>query len=133
MNEIRFIIPGDPKPLRRARHGRDGRVYDTHENKLSKQKIATLAKIAMGDQSPLAGPLVAAMTFAHDARSRKARNGVDRFKTTRADLDNLVKLVCDALNGIAYQDDAQVVRLYAEKVWADEAYTEVMIAPVTVT
>jgi len=32
----------------------------------------------------------------------------------RADLDNLVKLVSDALNGIAWHDDAQVTKLDAE-------------------
>lgn len=31
------------------------------------------------------------------------------------DVDNLVKLTSDALQGVAYHDDAQIVRLYAEK------------------
>ena len=33
----------------------------------------------------------------------------------RGDLDNYAKLVGDALNGVAYEDDAQVMRMIAEK------------------
>ena len=35
--------------------------------------------------------------------------------TKKIDCDNLCKTVLDALNGIAYDDDKQVCRLYAEK------------------
>lgn len=38
-------------------------------------------------------------------------------KATKPDLDNLVKLVLDACNGIAYVDDGQVVDVRARK-WA---------------
>jgi Holliday junction resolvase RusA-like endonuclease len=37
-------------------------------------------------------------------------------KTLRGDLDNYVKLTLDALNGIAWDDDNQVVRINAVKV-----------------
>lgn len=33
---------------------------------------------------------------------------------TRMDLDNCIKVTLDALNGVAYRDDSQVVRLVAE-------------------
>ena len=33
---------------------------------------------------------------------------------TRMDLDNCIKVTLDALNGVAYRDDRQVVRLLAE-------------------
>jgi len=37
-------------------------------------------------------------------------------KTLRGDLDNYVKLTLDALNGVAWEDDRQVVRISAVKV-----------------
>lgn len=40
-------------------------------------------------------------------------------KTTKPDVDNLGKAVCDGLNGIAYRDDAMVASLEIEKVFAD--------------
>jgi Holliday junction resolvase RusA-like endonuclease len=39
----------------------------------------------------------------------------------RPDLDNVVKLVLDALNGVAYADDSQVLRFTADRVWASAA------------
>lgn len=43
--------------------------------------------------------------------------------TSRPDIDNLVKLVLDALNGVAYTDDAQIVKLRAKKLYSG-AYPE---------
>jgi len=38
----------------------------------------------------------------------------------RKDLDNLVKLVLDALNGEAFADDSQVVEINARKIFSDK-------------
>ena len=38
-----------------------------------------------------------------------------RSDSRRCDIDNLVKLVQDALNGVAYKDDSQIVGLMAAK------------------
>lgn len=40
--------------------------------------------------------------------------------TVRPDLDNLVKLVLDALNGVAYADDSQIVRIHAFKKYSGD-------------
>jgi len=37
-----------------------------------------------------------------------------------ADIDNLAKLVLDALNGIIWEDDKQIVKLLAEKKYAEK-------------
>lgn len=36
-------------------------------------------------------------------------------KTSKPDLDNVAKAVLDALNGVAFRDDRQVIRLIVEK------------------
>jgi Holliday junction resolvase RusA-like endonuclease len=41
------------------------------------------------------------------------------FPTKRPDLDNIAKIVLDALNKLAYDDDSQVVRLVIEKYYDD--------------
>lgn len=38
--------------------------------------------------------------------------------TTKPDADNVIKAIADALNGIAYKDDTQIVLVTAEK-WYD--------------
>lgn len=39
---------------------------------------------------------------------------------SRPDLDNLVKLVLDALNGVAYLDDSQITGLSSQKIYSGE-------------
>lgn len=42
-------------------------------------------------------------------------------KTTKPDLDNIVKSITDALNGLVYKDDAQITSLLAHKVYGEKA------------
>ena len=42
--------------------------------------------------------------------------------TKKPDLDNLQKAVLDALNGTAWEDDSQIVRITAEKKYTDDPY-----------
>lgn len=37
--------------------------------------------------------------------------------TKKPDADNIAKVICDALNGVAYHDDSQVVRLIVKKTY----------------
>jgi len=38
----------------------------------------------------------------------------------RPDLDNIVKLYMDAMNGLVFEDDSQIVSLYADKRYSTE-------------
>ncbi len=40
--------------------------------------------------------------------------------TSKPDVDNLVKSIKDALNGVAYKDDSQVISVFARKQYSDE-------------
>lgn len=43
-----------------------------------------------------------------------------KYPVTRPDLDQYVKLVLDAGNGLLWEDDSQIVKLEAHKVYAPE-------------
>lgn len=45
----------------------------------------------------------------------------------KPDIDNYIKLVCDALNGIAWEDDNEVAEVYATKRYSNNPRTEVSI------
>jgi Holliday junction resolvase RusA-like endonuclease len=47
--------------------------------------------------------------------------------TVKPDCDNIAKAILDALNGIAYHDDAQIVSAIVEKWYNDEPHTEISI------
>ena len=45
-------------------------------------------------------------------------------RVTGGDVDNMVKFVLDACNGVLYSDDRQVVSIYSTKIWASEGDSE---------
>jgi len=47
--------------------------------------------------------------------------------TVKPDLDKLTRALLDALTGVAYVDDAQVVQLEARKAYGDDARTTITI------
>lgn len=52
------------------------------------------------------------------------------LKTSKPDLDNLVKLVKDALSGCCYADDAQVIGIEASKGYGTQARTVIHVQAV---
>jgi Holliday junction resolvase RusA-like endonuclease len=84
------------------------------------KKIADKAREAMGSSEPLETP-VAVYIYANykvPASYSKQRRldclaGFERPKVN--DIDNVCKCVLDAMNGIVYFDDKQVVSLHATK------------------
>lgn len=42
-------------------------------------------------------------------------------KTTKPDLDNIIKSITDALNGLAYKDDGLITSITAYKVYGEQA------------
>lgn len=48
-------------------------------------------------------------------------------KTTKPDLDNIVKSITDSLNGLAYKDDSQITSIVANKIYGEQAKVVVEI------
>lgn len=59
-------------------------------------------------------------------KREQALNG-DIFPTVKPDWDNSAKAICDALNGIAYPDDRQIVSGTVNKYYAEIDYVNVEI------
>lgn len=45
----------------------------------------------------------------------------------KPDADNIAKIICDALNGVAYKDDTQIAELRVRKIYAAEPSVSVLI------
>lgn len=105
MTIIDLHLDGEPVPKARPRLGRNGNVYTPAATAAAESAIGWRVKERYEGLAPTALPVGLAVAF--DCRgSRGRRDG-------RADLDNLVKTVKDALNGIAWVDDSQVEELHA--------------------
>lgn len=55
------------------------------------------------------GPIYLDVTTRRELVKSNPKRNAGRSDTGKPDFDNVLKLVCDALNGIAYQDDKQIV------------------------
>lgn len=125
MNEvIRITVPGQPKGKGRARvclRGGYARAYTPD----STAAYENLIKLAYGNRGISVVPVELAVTayyripksFSKRKRT-EALSGVVRPQT-KPDIDNVVKVVCDALNKVAYNDDTQVVKIVAEKYYGE--------------
>jgi Holliday junction resolvase RusA-like endonuclease len=116
MREWKFTVPGDPVAWARAR--RNGNRYFTPAKQGSAaETIGWLCREAMGNAKPLEGPVELTVVASYP---RPKSTPKDTFwKCSRPDVDNICKLVADALNGIAFLDDGQVSALHALKQWGE--------------
>lgn len=60
------------------------------------------------------------------ARTKACLRGLE-WPTKKPDTDNIEKGIYDALNGLAYADDKQIVMTNTVKVYGPEARVEIMI------
>jgi hypothetical protein len=131
---IVFTIPGIARGKQRPRATRTGRVYTPKETVNQEAYIKMLAATAMRGFAPLVGPLEATFSISvaiPKSFTRQQRNLIDEGKlypTSKPDIDNVVKLLCDAMNGVVYGDDKQIVDLFVSKVYEDSASTTVMVS-----
>ena len=93
-----FIIPGRPKPKGRPRFTRKGHAYTPDTTRKAEREIIDLFELAC----PLWEPTIEDVRLTIDVCFQYGRV---------ADLDNVAKLVSDALNGYAYVADRQVRKL----------------------
>lgn len=133
MRTISFTLPGIAVPWARA--GRKGGFsYTPGKQRTAMAEVKLFAQRAMAGTGLLAGPvsvrLIATYAWPLSATKKRRESASGHWKATRPDLSNLVKLIEDALIGVAYTDDGQIASLNAYKVYGDEASLEVTLAEI---
>jgi Holliday junction resolvase RusA-like endonuclease len=132
---IRLVIPGEAVPQLRPRFARQGnfvRAYDPEKCRNYKAYIRMLASEAYS------GPLLEGQISLQVAIYRLPPRGWGKSKMalalagqirpiTKPDLTNTIKGIEDALKGIFWHDDAQVVELYLQKWYSDTPRAEVTV------
>lgn len=130
-----FIVYGQPIPQGRPRFVRVGRFVRTYDPKKSvdfKELVAATAA-AVGVQV-MTGPVeISIRCYFERPKVMMGRQFSDDALAhwKRSDLDNVVKGVSDALNGIAYKDDSQIWKISAYKFYREKfgyARTEIEIS-----
>lgn len=133
MSDLYFIIPGEVRPKDRPRFTKTGRIFTPkqtidYENKV---KACYMTEYPYGVAFPEQPVEMVLNIYIQVPRSfsKKKRDHMICFEypTRKPDVDNQLKAVADALNGVAYMDDKQVVSVTVRKFWADEPRAEVVL------
>jgi crossover junction endodeoxyribonuclease RusA len=105
MTALSFTIPGAPHGKERPRLGKDGHVYTPKTTRTYEHAVKMHALVAT-----------------HRARWRPTPEA--KFAVTmrvyfaterRADVDNVMKAVSDAMNGVVYPDDSLIAEMHMYK------------------
>jgi Holliday junction resolvase RusA-like endonuclease len=134
---MRFIVEGKPQGKARARTVRNKYTGKVHS--FTPEKTANYEDLLRWNYKAAGGVYYAEKTLQVDIKafypipksfSKARRNDAikgDVSPTTKPDCDNIIKVVLDALNGVAYYDDKQVVSVSCNKYYAERGYTEIEI------
>lgn len=136
---IHLTVPGEPVGKGRHRTIRGtGRTYTPKKTVEYEKKIQMWFLDSCPHPVPLSGPvclkLGVFMTIPASAskRRRVAMQAGDILPTKKPDLDNIVKIVGDALNGLAFDDDKQIVTLLVAKAYSIRPRLEIEISKIGV-
>lgn len=128
---LKFEVPGKPQGKARARTGRGFAftpektvLYENHikasfTGQCGNHRFTTIPNSEL--KQPISMQIIAVYEIPKSFTKGKrlaAEHNIIR-PTTKPDADNIAKVVCDALNGIAYIDDTQIVDLHIEKMYGD--------------
>lgn len=118
-----FEVPCSPVPLQRPKfsvRGKFAHVYDSPKNKEAKLFVRFFALEAQGSHPPLLGALTAELEFHMPKPKSKIRKHSTPYPyaDSKPDIDNLIKLVFDAIGGVVFKDDSQIIEVTAKKIWA---------------
>lgn len=117
-----FTVTGKIRGKGRPRFG-GGHAYTDKRTKSYEALIADEYRASGGKLHTEPVIVRVAALFAIPKRASKKERELmlnDSIRPTkRPDIDNILKAVLDGLNGVAYNDDAQVVKVSGEKYYAD--------------
>jgi Holliday junction resolvase RusA-like endonuclease len=134
--QVLFVVYGHPIAKGRPRFSTRGKfpvAYTPEKTKTYETEVGMMAKAAMGASKALEGALEAFIyvTFPVPPSYSKKRteaclSDVEKH-TKKPDLDNVVKICLDGMNGIVFKDDSQITSIHSTKVYGEVAKVEVMV------
>ena len=134
--EIRFTIPGNPRGKQRPRLCKfNGKNYaytpkeTVNYEDLVKSSYLAEYNLCFEKDVPLEVLILAAFSI-----PKKIKKGLKSLMaagvllpTKRPDCDNIIKIILDGLNGVAYHDDSQICRVSFKKIYSEKPGVAVLI------
>lgn len=121
MKRVSFFVHCEPVPQPRVKGARRGkRIVLYYDKKTGIEPYKQMVKDAFVGEK-LQGPVGCQLLFRFTRpKSHTKKQRQCGWHTGKADIDNCVKAILDALNKIAYDDDKQVAYLQTYKRWTEE-------------
>lgn len=130
-----FEVPGAPVGKGRPRFTRSGRVYTDEKTRTYERLIqwalvcnSKVDKVDLSDKGGYWTLRIEAYYPIPKRTSKKKRAAMlagEVKPKVKPDIDNVVKVVLDALNGYLYADDAQVISVAAEKAYSEKPHVTI--------
>jgi len=132
MQEIKMTIHMIPVAKGRAKRSRTGIAYIPKKTKDAEGNILAQAiqhKPAQPFESRVSMQVVCFMPIpaSMPKRERPLADSEDMIHTKRPDLDNLLKTICDSMNGVFWKDDSLLWKINSEKRYSPNPRIEVQI------
>ncbi len=138
--EVKFTVLGEPKGKGRPKFSRRGQYVQTYtpdatvsyENLVKLEYERQCGTVQFPKDTQLEMRIMAYFSIPK-SKSKKVKQ-LMRDKvlrpTKKPDIDNIVKIIADGLNGIAYYDDAQIVDIAVRKFYSENPRVVVTILEV---
>lgn len=131
--KIRFEAPGQPVGKGRPRFTSAGRLYTPKATLDYEDLVRTCFQAASGQQEPVRGIVNVTIEARYKIPNswpkwKKNEAALGRIlPTVKPDVDNIAKIILDALNGVAYEDDKNVTSLRIDKRYSNASGVTVTI------
>lgn len=132
----KIVIPGKPVGKQRPKatiRGHHAGVYTPKETKAYERYVVAMFLQAYPCARPLEGEIkgkIKAFYPIPQSTSKKRKTAMldgSIRPMVKPDLDNVEKIIYDALNGIAYTDDSHITEMTISKYYSDKPRVEIMI------
>lgn len=135
---IYLVVPGEPCGKQRARtfyDRRAGRVVSKTPEKTKNYEILIRELFAVKYEGfrPLVGSARLRVNIYRGIPKSESRKRAEKMEatiirpTTRPDASNVLKSVEDALNGLAYLDDSQIIEILVQKYYSRTPRVEITL------
>jgi len=131
--EIQITIPGKPIAKKRPRFVRRGKfvgAYNSQETEEGRWILEAKSQIShKWEDGPVIAFMVFLMPIPTSLRGRDIAliDAGKYYHVKKPDLDNLIKFAKDCLNGIAWRDDSQVIKITSLKQYSRDPRTVIRL------
>ena len=127
---IKFTIEGEPVGKGRPRYGKY-KTYTPAKTKSVENNIAYFYKVNIGHYFEgyvrLKLDLYYSIAKSDSKKKKMMKLNNELRPNKKPDIDNVIKLVADALNEVAYKDDTQIIEIECRKFYSDIPRMEIIL------